>query len=369
MNRLEGRFAAKQIPGGREYQEDDYGLIEGSDSDIDGSEVLLLADGMGGQVSGDIAGRMVVKTFIETYPNMTGPIPDRLRACLEVANNALAAAIDTNSELDGMGTTVVAVVISQSGLDWISVGDSPLWLFREGQLRRLNADHSMAAVFADLVAVGRMTEEEAATDPKRHALRSAVMGDEIHMIDVSSQPVALARDDRVVLASDGLETLANDEIAHILQTMQDAPLQDSVEALIKAVEDAARPYQDNTTVLLYTPDVDKGVQPAKSDTPLEKPKSDIQHPNRISQIVNQIVTKKRNIGLLGIVLCVFLFGLVYWLWSTTEDPPRQTDVVNGDAAKAKIEDTATTPPTQRDTTNGKTVVPDSQAVQPKTKSP
>ena len=125
LNRLKGRFAAQQIPGGREYQEDDYGLIERGDPHTDGGEVLLLADGMGGHVSGDTASRMVVKTFAETYHDTEGPIPDRLRACLTAANDALADATDEKPELTGMGSTVVAAVISQHGLDWISVGDSP----------------------------------------------------------------------------------------------------------------------------------------------------------------------------------------------------------------------------------------------------
>ena len=95
-----------------------------------------------------------------------------------------------------MGSTVVVAVISRDGIDWISVGDSPLWLFRDGRLRRLNADHSMAPVLASLVAAGRMTAEQAATDSNRHALRSAVMGEEIHLVDVSSQPVAVRKTDR-----------------------------------------------------------------------------------------------------------------------------------------------------------------------------
>ena len=321
MNQLEGRFAARQIPGGREYQEDDYGLIERGDSGSD--EVLVIADGMGGQVSGDTASRTVVKTFIETYSDTTGLITDRLRACLKAANNALASAIDAHPELDGMGTTAVAAVISQRGLEWISVGDSPLWLFRDGQLRRLNADHSMAAVFADLVAVGRMTEEEAATDPKRHALRSAVMGDDIHLIDVSSQPVALERGDRVVLASDGLLTLADDEIARILQTMQDAPLSEVAEALIQAVEDVAHPNQDNTTVLLYTPDADKGVDSVIADSREGKSKPDHKRPNRASQLSK----KKRNIRVVEIALGVALLALIYWLWPTPSAPPGMTDAL------------------------------------------
>ena len=322
MNRLEGRFAARQIPGKREYQEDDYGLIEGVDSDS--NEVLVIADGMGGQVGGDTASRTVIKTFIETYSDTTGLISDRLRACLKAANNALSSAIGAHPALDGMGTTVVAVVISQRGLEWISVGDSPLWLFREGQLRRLNADHSMAAVFADLVAVGRMTEEEAATDPKRHALRSAVMGDDIHLIDVSSQPVALKRGDRVVLASDGLLTLADDEIARILQTMQAAPLSEVADALIQAVEDAAHLHQDNTTVLLYTPDADKGVDAVIADTSEEKSRPDHQQPNRIRQLFK----KKRDLRLVEIALGVLFLALLYWFWPSTPDkPPTLTDAL------------------------------------------
>ena len=304
MDLLDGRFAAQQIPGGREYQEDDYGLIEPSDPDVDGSEVLLIADGMGGHVSGDTASRTVVKTFVETYHRTDGPVPDRLRACLNAANDALVEAIKENPEFEGMGSTVVAAVVSQYGLDWISVGDSPLWLFRDGKLRRLNADHSMAPVLANLVAVGRMTEEEAATDPKRHALRSAVMGDEIHLIDVSSQPVAIRKSDRLLLASDGLMTLEDEEIAHILQNMQDAPLSEVADALMHAVEEVRHPNQDNTTVLLYTPETDCGVAVLPIDAVQEKSKQR-----------EETQRSGRKKGLFWISLCGGLIALgllAYW---------------------------------------------------------
>ena len=74
---------------------------------------------------------------------------------------------------------------------------------------------------------GRMTEEDAARDSRRHSLRSAVMGDDIHLIDVSSQPVMVEEGDRLLLASDGLMTLSEQEIAEILKKTQDAPLEDS----------------------------------------------------------------------------------------------------------------------------------------------
>ena len=255
MDEVDGRFAALQIAGKRDYQEDSFGLLDGRDLGLDDSEhaLLLVADGMGGHVGGAIASDLLCKTFVETYRRSCDPTVDRLRNCLEAANEAIAAAVGENSALASMGSTLVAAVVSSAGLHWISVGDSPLWLFRAGQLSRLNADHSMAPVLADLVAEGRITAEQAARNPSRHSLRSAVMGDDIHLIDVSSQPVAVEKGDRVVLASDGLMTLSDQEIAEILKKRRDAPLEDSAAALIQAVEDAQHPYQDNATVLLYAP--------------------------------------------------------------------------------------------------------------------
>ncbi len=355
MDLLDGRFAAQQIPGGREYQEDDYGLIEPGDPDADGSEVLLIADGMGGHVSGDTASRTVVKTFVETYHRTDGPVPDRLRACLNAANDALAEAIKENPELEGMGSTVVVAVVSQHGLDWISVGDSPLWLFRGGKLRRLNADHSMAPVLANLVAVGRMTEEEAATDPKRHALRSAVMGDEIHMIDVSSQPVAIRESDRLLLASDGLMTLEDEEIAHILQNMQDATLSEAAGALIHAVEEVGHPNQDNTTVLLYTPEVDCGVETLSADTVQEESKQR-----------EETQRSGRKKGLFWILLCggLIAFGLLAH-WFTSRTYHREAAVESPLVPQVEPTKQDVSPPA----TGTETRTPDLPEVQPGGKSP
>ena len=354
MDLLDGRFAAQQISGGREYQEDDYGLIELGDPDVDGSEVLLIADGMGGHVSGDTASRTVVKTFVEIYHSVDGPVPDRLRACLNAANDALAEAIKENPELEGMGSTVVAAVVSQHGLDWISVGDSPLWLFRDGKLRRLNADHSMAPVLANLVAVGRMTEEEAATDSKRHALRSAVMGDEIHLIDVSSQPVAIWKSDRLLLASDGLMTLEEEKIAGILQDMQDATLSEVVEALIHAVEKVGHPNQDNTTVLLYAPEADYGVEELPVDAAQEESKQ--------REETQQVGRKK---GLVWTLLCgaLIAFGvLAYWFTSRTDKGAvmENTPVQQVEPTKQDVSPSAT---------GQETRTPDFPEVQPNGKSP
>ena len=254
MQAPSARFAAGQIQGGRDYQEDDYGMLEGHASEADaGHDVLVVADGMGGHVGGSTASAIVVRTVIETYPQTTGPVTDRLSVCLTTANSAVAEAIKERPELDGMGSTLLAVAISPQGLDWVSVGDSPLWLFRDSQLTRLNADHSMAPVLADLVAVGRMTAEEAADDSRKHSLRSAVIGEDLPLVDVSPQSMVIQEGDCVLLASDGLMTLDEQQISRILRDTYSASPNIVATALLDAVTASDCPYQDNATVLLYNP--------------------------------------------------------------------------------------------------------------------
>ena len=269
MSELDRRSAALQSTGKRAYQEDSFGLLDGRELGLDRGEqaVLLVADGMGGHVGGAMASDLLCKAFVEAYPQASGSIVERLQSGLEAGNKAIRAAVTEDFSLAGMGSTLVAAVVASDGLYWISVGDSPLWLLRAGQLERLNADHSEGAELDALVAEGRMTAEEAARDPRRNLLNSAVMGGHIEMIDVSGQPfddlptlselelepMALEQGDLVVLASDGLQTLSEPAIAAILAQTQDAPLADRVAALIQAVDEAGHPHQDNTTVLLYAP--------------------------------------------------------------------------------------------------------------------
>ncbi|MCY4364064.1 MAG: protein phosphatase 2C domain-containing protein [Gammaproteobacteria bacterium] len=311
MDDFGSRFAAAQITGKRDYQEDDYGVLDGrADLGIDGSEhtLLLVADGMGGHVSGDTASRLINKTFIETYPHATGPVTDRLRECLDAANQAIAVAIEEKPELDGMGSTLLAVVVSPRGLEWLSIGDSPLWLFRDGHLVRINSDHSMAPVLADMVASGRMTEDEMAEDSNRHMLRSAVMGEEISLIDISSQPRDLKKDDLLLLASDGIMTLGEKQIVNILQEMQGASLEENIVALLRAVEDVALPNQDNATILLYTPEADYGMETVVADDY----KSQTVAGGNVISLTNRPITNWT-----AIFIGTIIFGLLAYILITT----------------------------------------------------
>jgi protein phosphatase len=256
----EYRFCARQSQGARDYQEDDYGFL---DARADNSEpehtLLVVADGMGGHANGARASAIAAEAFIDAYQHAGEPTVRRLEGALHHANQRLASAIADEPALAGMGTTLVGVVIQQERLNWVSVGDSPMWLFRQGQLAQLNADHSMAPLLQQMVIDGRISAEEAASDPKRNSLLSAVMGNDIELIDLPTEPLACQAGDLVILGSDGLQTLSDAEIQTIVaRHRQDSAMQIS-EALMNAVDAKAKPGQDNVTVLVYRPTVSQHV--------------------------------------------------------------------------------------------------------------
>ena len=254
MTDLDGRLGARQIQGDRDYQEDDFGISHMPSVGEEGEHILLvLADGMGGHVAGATASALAVRRFVEAIEERAGSVAERLKFALDSANNEIQAAIAKNPDMAGMGCTLVGVSITAAGLQWVSVGDSPLWIYSKGKLERLNDDHSMAPVIANLVEAGHLTPEEAANDKRKNALRSAVMGEEIELVDLQDEPVGIEPEARILLASDGLDTLQPDEIAAILKQYAKKSARETVAALIAGVEAKAKPGQDNTTVLLFEP--------------------------------------------------------------------------------------------------------------------
>ena len=183
----------------------------------------------------------------------TAPPPATCRhasdEALQLANQAIAAQVVENPSLNGMGCTLIGTTFSAPGIEWVSVGDSPLFLVRSGEIVLLNEDHSLAPEIDKLAAAGKISWEQAKSDPRRHFLRSALTGTDIDLTDRSHRPLALQTDDVVVLASDGIHTLDHTEILRVV-TAYAAEGPDAVaEALIRTVEAARDPFQDNTTVV------------------------------------------------------------------------------------------------------------------------
>ncbi|SJZ45885.1 Serine/threonine protein phosphatase PrpC [Enhydrobacter aerosaccus] len=219
-----------QDRGGRPYQEDSWALR----TLADGTVLAVVADGMGGHAGGAVASKLLVDAVVGTVER-GGSLADGLSA----GNEAIRQGSRGRPELEGMGSTLVAALVKDDEVRWISVGDSPFYLVSDGSVRRLNADHSMAPQIDALVARGMLTAEEAAAHPGRHTLREAVMGEPLKLIDQGSHRVASGA--QLLLCSDGVQSIGADVIA--------ASAAGPVRELIAAVLAAGVAHQDNVTVI------------------------------------------------------------------------------------------------------------------------
>jgi PPM family protein phosphatase len=251
--------AVRATRGAREYQEDSALVWPGDDpfapgvtaSLADCALLAILADGMGGHTGGALASRTVCDQFLQSFAaNHDADTTTGLLDALASANEAIAAKVVVNPMLQGMGSTLVAVAFDQDGMRWVSVGDSPLLLWRRGEIALLNEDHSLAPDLDRLAAAGKITQAQARRDPRRHMLRSAVTGEDIDLVDISKKPLVLEAGDYVVLASDGLQTLDNTEIERIVSGYGPDGSSAVASALIRAIDALREPHQDNATVIV-----------------------------------------------------------------------------------------------------------------------
>lgn len=210
--------------------------------------LAVLADGMGYDGSGATASQLAAQSFADRYSELRdGPIDHRLKEALMRSNGALSTAIAVNRTLDGMGASLIACALGNDRIEFISVGDSVLWLFRNGELYRLNEDHSLARALDNLVDAGQLTKEQALSDPRRFRLRSALTGGDLQMIDSSAKPFMLESGDTVLVCSTGINVLSGDDVSNVIA--DGASVREIPRLLTQAVAAKALPQQVNTTVL------------------------------------------------------------------------------------------------------------------------
>ncbi len=247
--------AQGSIQGARNYQED-RAVVYPRDADGTTSKlVVALADGMGGHAGGAVASEIVCGRFVERFCAFSAPgkppssIREKLSVALNDANFAVAERAQDDPNLVGMGSTLIGGELDHEGLHWVSVGDSPLFLVRDGEAVQVNADHSLAPELDRLAELGEISFEQAQNSSHRNMLRSAITGDEIDLIDLSRMPLQLIPNDYVLFASDGLQTLDNSEIARIVTAYSADGAAGVSAALLRAVEAMREPHQDNATVV------------------------------------------------------------------------------------------------------------------------
>lgn len=240
--------------GMRPYQEDSLstdfhaGLPQG---------FAIIADGMGGHAAGDVASNLAavqgaghLKFAMQDIAGREENLPSEMRSVIEKANAAISDRVGQDSRVAGMGTTLLAVALVENRLYWGSVGDSPLYLVRDGALRQLNQDHSMAPVIAAMVERGEITPEQGKQHPDRNALTSVLMGERIEKSDVPDNGFELLPDDVLIAASDGLQFLSEDQICERVRDTLPASSAQVCNALMQALKNLEDPQQDNSAIVV-----------------------------------------------------------------------------------------------------------------------
>ncbi|HWD60943.1 MAG TPA: Stp1/IreP family PP2C-type Ser/Thr phosphatase [Humibacter sp.] len=215
------------------------------DSGYAGASLFLVADGMGGHAGGDVASAIAtnrIKEIDHDYPTAEDA-QVALQSALLAANGLLAETVFEHPELTGMGTTVSAIIRVDDKLALAHIGDSRIYLLRDGELKQVTVDHTFVQ---RLVDTGRITEEEALTHPRRSVLMR-VLGDVDSSPEIDTWTVDTQPGDRWLLCSDGLSGVVKREvIAAILSNVESPKV--AAERLVRASLDAGAP--DNVTAVI-----------------------------------------------------------------------------------------------------------------------
>jgi protein phosphatase len=222
----------------------DRGLIRdgNQDSVYAGPRLLAVADGMGGMAAGDVASNIVIGVLAPLDEDVTGgDLIDRLRQAVSAANHQLRETVEANPQMEGMGTTLTAMLFSGSKVGLVNVGDSRTYLLRDGQLTQVTKDDTYVQMLVD---EGRITAEEAGSHPQRSLLTRALDGRDVD----PEYSVREARPgDRYLLCSDGLSGVVSHET--IAETMQQiADPDECVDRLVQLALRGGGP--DNVTVIV-----------------------------------------------------------------------------------------------------------------------
>jgi protein phosphatase len=222
----------------------DRGLIRdlNQDSLYAGPRLLAVADGMGGMAAGDVASNIVIAAMAPLDEDVPGDaLVDALRHAVGTANQHLRDTVDANPQLEGMGTTLTAVLFSGSKFGMVHIGDSRAYLLRNGEFAQITKDDTYVQMLVD---EGRVSPEEASSHPQRSLLTRALDGRDI---DPEYSVRQVLKGDRYLICSDGLSgVVSSDTIEQTMREITDP--QACVERLVQLALRGGGP--DNITVVI-----------------------------------------------------------------------------------------------------------------------
>ena len=223
--------------------------------------LLIVADGMGGHLAGEVASKMAVEIISEEYfkPANESNKEKTLTRAFGTANKKIFDLASANDQYRGMGTTCTALVVIAKTVYFAHAGDSRAYLYKDKRITRITEDHTYVQ---ELVNNGDITSEQAETHPQRNILTNAMGTKPSLRVDTGKCHVTFDENDRLMLCSDGLyDYLTDDEIAAV---MDQGSLQDAADHFIN--EAKKRGGKDNITVVLAE------LSPVKKETILKTTK-------------------------------------------------------------------------------------------------
>lgn len=239
--------------GSRLEQQDAFGFSDISDSAFvhKYGSAAVLADGMGGLAGGKEASQLAVQTFLDTYmaPAPVETINEKLLRACHAANTAVAGYAKQIDLEEGVGTTLIAAVVHENQLFWLSIGDSRIYLLQNGRLIQLTTDHVYARELDAKAELGEISQEDALCHPERNSLTSFIGLKEMGEVDYSVEAVPLFAGDRIILCSDGLYGSVSEE-EMIMSCHLDT--QAAAEKMVESALLKQKPHQDNATVAILT---------------------------------------------------------------------------------------------------------------------
>lgn len=230
--------------GARPYQEDSLGVAM-----LEDGVFAVVADGMGGLSGGDKVSQEIVKTMLSYSDRLTPSQMDGiLGQMVDAVNDTVNRMLGPNG-LYKSGSTLLAVLVRQGRFHWITVGDSHIYLYRDGTLIQLNQEHNRGQELLRKAVRGEISFEEARSDPKKNGLTSFIGMGSLRYIDKSIQSIPLKAGDRIALMTDGVfNTLPDMAIASVLAQYSEA--QEAAGELERRVISRGNPRQDNFTAVI-----------------------------------------------------------------------------------------------------------------------
>ena len=237
-------FGNMQHQGRRDYQEDSFGFSDISDPELVAKRGILaiVADGMGGLKNGKSISERAIGKFRKAFLNFSpaGNIPRQLSSLVAETNHDI---YETDRQKGG--TTLICVYIYRNGMHWVSVGDSAIFLFRQGRLYQLNKEHNRLNELYLKFMYREITKEQLMAEPSLQGLTSNIGRRELRDLDQNLTGLRLQSGDRILLCTDGVSGRLTEK--ELLVAMSQGTAQACADVMKSMVLKKNAPKQDNLT--------------------------------------------------------------------------------------------------------------------------